>query len=60
MSNGEVRLTVPRHAPINAYTMGAIAPAVTAGARYSPSPSTPLTGVGTVRDAVDPSPSWPA
>ena len=25
MSNGVVRLTVPRHNPINAYTMGAIA-----------------------------------
>ena len=25
MSNGQVRLTVPRHNPINAYTMGAIA-----------------------------------
>lgn len=26
MSNGQVRLTVPRHSPVNAYTMGAIAP----------------------------------
>jgi predicted RNA binding protein YcfA (HicA-like mRNA interferase family) len=25
MSNGHVRLTIPRHDPINAYTMGAIA-----------------------------------
>ena len=25
MSNGVVRLTIPRHNPINAYTMGAIA-----------------------------------
>ena len=25
MSNGHVRLTIPRHNPINAYTMGAIA-----------------------------------
>jgi predicted RNA binding protein YcfA (HicA-like mRNA interferase family) len=25
MSNGEVRLTIPRHTPINALTMGAIA-----------------------------------
>jgi len=25
MSNGQVRLTVPRHSPINALTMGAIA-----------------------------------
>ena len=25
MSNGYVRLTIPRHNPINAYTMGAIA-----------------------------------
>ncbi len=25
MSNGFVRLTIPRHNPINAYTMGAIA-----------------------------------
>jgi predicted RNA binding protein YcfA (HicA-like mRNA interferase family) len=25
MSNGHVRLTLPRHDPINAYTMGAIA-----------------------------------
>jgi predicted RNA binding protein YcfA (HicA-like mRNA interferase family) len=25
MSNGEVRLTIPRHNPINAITMGAIA-----------------------------------
>jgi predicted RNA binding protein YcfA (HicA-like mRNA interferase family) len=25
MSNGESRLTIPRHNPINAYTMGAIA-----------------------------------
>jgi hypothetical protein len=25
MSNGSVRLTIPRHNPINAYTMGAIA-----------------------------------
>ena len=25
MSNGEVRLTIPRHNPINALTMGAIA-----------------------------------
>jgi predicted RNA binding protein YcfA (HicA-like mRNA interferase family) len=25
MSNGEVRLTIPRHYPINALTMGAIA-----------------------------------
>ena len=25
MSNGEVRVTIPRHNPINAYTMGAIA-----------------------------------
>ena len=25
MSNGQVRLTVPRHSPVNAYTMGAIA-----------------------------------
>lgn len=25
MSNGEVRLTIPRHSPINAFTMGAIA-----------------------------------
>ena len=25
MSNGIVRLTIPRHDPINAYTMGAIA-----------------------------------
>jgi predicted RNA binding protein YcfA (HicA-like mRNA interferase family) len=25
MSNGENRLTIPRHNPINAYTMGAIA-----------------------------------
>lgn len=32
MSNGQVRLTVPRHNPINAYTMGAIA----ADAGFSP------------------------
>jgi len=25
MSNGQVRLTIPRHNPINAFTMGAIA-----------------------------------
>ncbi len=25
MSNGEIRLTIPRHSPINALTMGAIA-----------------------------------
>jgi len=25
MSNGEIRLTIPRHNPINALTMGAIA-----------------------------------
>jgi predicted RNA binding protein YcfA (HicA-like mRNA interferase family) len=25
MSNGEIRLTIPRHDPINALTMGAIA-----------------------------------
>lgn len=25
LSNGHVRLTIPRHDPINAYTMGAIA-----------------------------------
>lgn len=25
MSNGIIRLTIPRHNPINAYTMGAIA-----------------------------------
>ena len=25
LSNGDIRLTVPRHSPINAYTMGAIA-----------------------------------
>lgn len=25
MSNGEIRLTLPRHNPINALTMGAIA-----------------------------------
>jgi predicted RNA binding protein YcfA (HicA-like mRNA interferase family) len=25
MSNGFIRLTIPRHNPINAYTMGAIA-----------------------------------
>ena len=25
MSNGEVTVTVPRHNPVNAYTMGAIA-----------------------------------
>ena len=32
MSNGHVRLTIPRHDPINAYTMGAIA----ADAGFSP------------------------
>ena len=32
MSNGHVRLTIPRHNPINAYTMGAIA----ADAGFSP------------------------
>jgi hypothetical protein len=32
MSNGHVRLTVPRHDPINAITMGAIA----ADAGFSP------------------------
>ena len=25
MSNGEVTVTIPRHSPVNAYTMGAIA-----------------------------------
>ena len=25
MSNGEVRVTIPRHNPVNAFTMGAIA-----------------------------------
>lgn len=25
MSNGEIRLTIPRHNPVNAFTMGAIA-----------------------------------
>ena len=25
MSNGQIRLTIPRHSPINALTMGAIA-----------------------------------
>jgi hypothetical protein len=25
MSNGQVRLTIPRHNPVNAFTMGAIA-----------------------------------
>ncbi len=25
MSNGETRLTIPRHSPINSFTMGAIA-----------------------------------
>ncbi len=32
MSNGQARLTIPRHSPINAYTMGAIA----ADAGFSP------------------------
>ncbi len=32
MSNGQVRLAIPRHDPINAYTMGAIA----ADAGFSP------------------------
>jgi len=32
MSNGHARLTIPRHDPINAYTMGAIA----ADAGFSP------------------------
>ena len=25
MSNGEITVTIPRHSPVNAYTMGAIA-----------------------------------
>lgn len=25
MSNGEIRLTIPRHNPINSFTMGALA-----------------------------------
>ena len=25
MSNGDIRLTIPRHNPVNAFTMGAIA-----------------------------------